>query len=71
VSIFHRIVDERFLVHRRQSTSTAGMIAAAGSLVLFQYRLVTEHVAHWDLLAIGVTFVVVKIALMVWYAVHD
>ena len=47
------------------------MIAAAGSLVLFQYRLVTEHVAHWDLLAIGVTFVVVKIALMVWYAVHD
>ncbi|MEP6916085.1 MAG: hypothetical protein ABJC89_10585 [Acidobacteriota bacterium] len=66
-----RILDERFLAHRRRSTSTAGMITAAGSLLLFEYRLVVSGTADWDLLAIGVTFVVVKIALMGWYAARD
>jgi len=71
VSILARIFDERFLAHRRRSTSTAGMATAAGALVLFEYRYVVSHVANWDLLAVGAAFVVVKISLMVWYAIHD
>lgn len=71
MSILERIVDERFLAHRRKSTSTAGMVTAAASVLLFEYRYFVSHVANWDLLAIGVTFVVVKLALMAWYAWHD
>jgi hypothetical protein len=71
VTIPERLIDERFLAHRRRSTSTAGMIAAVGSLVLFEYRLLVNHTANWDLLAVGVTFVVVKLALMTWYAARD
>jgi hypothetical protein len=40
-------------------------------LVLFEYRLLVNHTANWDLLAVGVTFVVVKLALMRWYAARD
>jgi hypothetical protein len=63
--------DERFLAHRQRSTSTAGIIAGVTSLLLFEYRYFISHVANWDLLAIGITFVAVKMTLMVWYAVHD
>jgi len=71
VSILARIFDERFLAHRQRSTSLAGMLCAAGAVVLFEYRYLINHVANWDLAAIAVLFVVVKMALMVWYAAHD
>jgi hypothetical protein len=71
VNILARIFDERFLAHRQRSTSAAGIIGAAASILLFEYRLFVNHIRNWDLLAIGLTFVVVKLSLMVWYAVHD
>ena len=71
MSILERIFDERFLAHRRRSTSTAGIACAALALVLFEYRLIVSHVARWDLLAVGATFVVVKLSLMAWYAFRD
>jgi hypothetical protein len=61
------LLDERFLEHRRRSTSTAGMIAVVLALLLFEYRLIFDHVVSWDLFAIGASFVAVKIALMVFY----
>jgi hypothetical protein len=71
VKILERFVDERFLTHRLRSTSTAGILVSVGSIVLFEYRYFVQHVANWDLLAVAVTFAVVKVALMVWYATHD
>ena len=65
------LIDERFLTHRRRSTSIAGMIAAAFSLVLFEYRLLVDGVKNWDLFAVGLLFVVVKLSLMLWYRFKD
>jgi 4-hydroxybenzoate polyprenyltransferase len=71
VSILARLFDERFLAHRQRSTSLAGIVSALSSLLLFAYRFYVKHVANWDLLAIGAIFVVLKMSLMVWYAVRD
>lgn len=67
MSFLNRLVDERFLTHRRQSTSVAGMICAVLAILLFEYRYFIDHVRNWDLLAVGVMFVAVKLALMTWY----
>ena len=67
VPIIGRLLDERFFEHRRRSTSIAGIVTAELALLLFLYRLFVDHVARWDLFAIGITFVVVKLALMTWY----
>lgn len=64
-------IDERFWMHRRRSTSMAGIICAVTALVLFEYRYFVQHRAEWDLLAVGLIFVVVKLTLMVWYHLMD
>ena len=69
--ILARLFDERFFAHRQRSTSIAGMVSGAAALVLFEYRYFVNHVANWDLAAIGVAFVVVKMSLMAWYAARD
>ena len=66
--IIGRLLDERFFEYRRRSTSIAGIVAAELALLLFAYRYFVEHVMRWDLVAIVVAFVVVKLALMAWYA---
>ena len=71
MKILARIFDERFLAHRQRSTSTAGILSAAAAIVLFEYRFFADHVANWDLAAIAVLFVVVKMSMMVWYAMRD
>jgi hypothetical protein len=67
VSFLSRFVDERFLRHRLQSTSSAGIVSASLAIVLFEYRYLRQHVWDWALLAIGLTFVVIKLTLMLWY----
>ena len=67
VPFLGRLLDERFFEFRRRSTSVAGIAAAELALVLFLYRYYADHVLRWDLLAIGATFVVVKLGLMTWY----
>jgi len=64
-------IDERFWTHRRRSTSIAGIFCAVTALVLFEYRLLVQHRRNWDLLAVGLVFVVVKLALMVWFHLTD
>lgn len=71
MSLLTRLFDERFLAHRQRSTSTAGMISAALSLVLFEYRFAVTHVLDWGLLAVGATFVIIKLSLMLRYALRD
>jgi hypothetical protein len=64
-------IDERFLAHRRQSTSIAGVVVGVVATCLFGYRYYFDHVWSWDLLAISFTFVTVKVALMTWYYLTD
>jgi len=68
MSILNRVVDERFLTHRRKSTSTAGVIGGGLTAIgLFAWRYYINHVWSWDLFAVALTFVAVKMALMAWY----
>ena len=60
-------IDERFFTFRLRSTSIAGVTTGLLSLLLFAYRLYINHVWSWDLLAVALTFVGVKMSLMAWY----
>lgn len=71
IPILGQFVDERFLEHRRRSTSVAGLAGALVALSIFEYRIFARHVVSWDLLAILATMVVVKMALMIWFRVRD
>ena len=71
MNLLQRFVDERFLTHRLRSSSTAGIATAALALVVFEYRLLMQDIWSWDLLAVGATFVVIKVALMLWYTATD
>ncbi len=66
-----RAIDERFLNHRLRSTSIAGIAGAWLALGLFAYRYYVNHVVIWELLAVGVTVAVVKMALMAWFLTTD
>ena len=71
MSILNRFVDERFLSHRQRSTSIAGMFTGALALCLFLYRHYASDVWNVDLLIVGGGFVVIKLALMTWFAFTD
>ena len=66
-----KMVDERFLEHRRRSTSVAGMVGAVVAIGLFEYRFLVDHVWSWDLLSVGIAMVTVKLLLMTWYFVTN
>ena len=71
MSLFGRIIDERFLAHRRRSTSLAGMIGGFVAVGLFAYRYFVDHVWSWDLFAICISILVVKLAVLTWYLLTD
>ena len=71
VPLLGKYVDERFLEHRRRSTSVAGLAGALVALCIFEYRIFAKHMVSWDLLAVLATMVLVKMGLMVWYKVRD
>jgi len=60
-------IDERFLEHRRRSTSIACLAGAVVAYGLFMYRLLASHQIAWDLFAVIATMALVKIAMMIWY----
>jgi hypothetical protein len=64
-------VDERFLTHRLRSTSAGGIAGGVVSTLLFAYRFYVNHVWSWDLLAVSLTVVGVKWAVLIWYRVTD
>ena len=64
-------IDERFLEHRRRSTSTAGIGGGILAVGLWGYRYYFDHVLNWDLFAVAVTIAAVKVTLMIWYRVKD
>jgi len=64
-------IDERFLAHRLRSTSLGGITGGALSTVLFAYRYFIDGIVSWDLLAVSLTIVVVKVAVLIWYRLTD
>lgn len=64
-------IDERFLEHRRRSTSAAGIIGGVATILLWAYRFYVNHIFSWDLFAIALTIVGVKMSLMAWYYLTD
>jgi hypothetical protein len=42
MNFLSRTIDERFLAHRRQSTSIAGIISAVLAICLFEWRYFVE-----------------------------
>jgi hypothetical protein len=64
-------VDERFLDHRRRSSTFAMMAGALLSGGLLEYHLLRQHRIDWDLLSILLAMVVVKFAAMAWFRFTD
>jgi hypothetical protein len=71
VPILGKFVDERFLEHRRRSTSAAGLAGALLALAIFEYRLIAQGHVSWDLIAVLMTMTAVKLSMMVWYRIKD
>lgn len=71
VPLVGHLVDERFLQHRLRSTSLAGIIGGVLAICLFMYRFYVSHVWSWDLFAVAMTIVGVKLTLMTWYRLTD
>jgi hypothetical protein len=71
IPILGRFVDERFLEHRRRSSSIAGIAGACLAVVLFEYRFFWNHIWSWDLLAIALTFIIIKMSLFTWFRFRD
>ena len=65
------VVDERFLTHRLKSTSTAGIVSAVLALCLFGYHYYLDHRWSWELFALAMTFLGIKLSLMAWYRLTD
>ena len=70
-AILSKVIDERFLQHRLKSTSLAGVVGGVLAILLFGYRFYVNHVWSWDLFAVGMTFVAVKLLAMTWYRFTD
>jgi hypothetical protein len=66
-----KLVDERFLEHRRRSSSIAGFATVFVALGLWEYRLLVKNIWDWELFTVIATFVVVKTSLFFWYRFHD
>jgi hypothetical protein len=71
IPILGRVIDERFLNHRLRSTSLAGIIGCIVAVVLFEYRYFVNHIWSWDLFAVALTIVAVKLTVMAWYLITD
>ena len=71
MSLLSRLVDERFLAHRQKATSIGGTAAAVLAICLFAWRYYVDHVWSPDLLAVGLTAVIVKIAVMIWSGLRN
>jgi hypothetical protein len=71
IPILNRCVDERFLEHRRRSSSIAGFATLFLALGIFEYRLLVHNVVDWEMVAVMLTFAVVKTAMCVWYIIND
>ncbi len=66
-----RVVDERFLDHRRRSSTWALMTGALVSGGLAEYHLFHDHRIDWEMFAVLFAMVIVKLAALAWYRFND
>ena len=71
VPILGQFVDERFLEHRRRASSLAGFACVFAALGLFEYRFLHDRLWSWDLFAVMMVFIVVKLTTFAWHRMHD
>jgi uncharacterized membrane protein YhhN len=71
VPVLGKLIDERFLSHRRRAQRIAGLIGFLAADALFGYRYFVQHMFSWDLLAIVLTVAVVYLILIVWYLCNE
>jgi hypothetical protein len=67
IPILGKLVDERFLSHRLRAQRAGGLMGFIIADLLFGYRYFVNHIWSWDLLAVILTTVVVKLVLVAWY----
>jgi uncharacterized membrane protein YhhN len=67
IRVLGKLVDERFLSHRRRAQRVGGLIGFIVADVLFGYRYFANHIWSWDLLTVVLTVAVVYIVLIAWY----
>ena len=70
-AIPNQIVDERFLDHRRRSSTFAMMAGALISGGLFEYHLLAQHRIEWELAAVLGGMVVTKLTAFAWFRLRD
>ncbi len=64
IPVVSKVIDERFLSHRRRSTNLGGMIGGVVAIGLFAYRYYIDHFWSWELFIVAITIVVVKWAVL-------
>jgi hypothetical protein len=67
IPILGKLVDERFLSHRRRAQRAAGLIGFIVADLLLGYRYFVDHTRSWDLLAVVLIVAVVYMVLIAWY----
>jgi len=71
IPILGRQVDERFLMHRLKSPSLAGVVGGVVAAGLFAYQYYANDLVRLDVLGVGVTIAVVKLAALAYYRLTD
>ena len=71
MTMLSRLIDERYLAHRQRATSIGGTAAAVLAICLFGWRYYVDQIWSWDLLAVGLTAVTVKLAVMLWSGLRN
>ena len=71
IPILGIVIDERFLQHRRRSTSIASIVGGWVAIGLFVYHYFVDGVVKWDLFAVAATIAVVKLTLLTYYLLTD
>lgn len=71
VPILGKLIDERFMSHRRRAQRAAGLVGFVVADLLFGYRYFVNHVVSWDLLAVVLTVTAVYLVLIVWYLLNE
>ena len=67
IPILGKLVDERFLSHRRRAQRAGGLTGFLVADLLFGYRYFFNHILSWDLLAVVLATAVVSLASIAWY----
>jgi uncharacterized membrane protein YhhN len=67
IPILGKLIDERFMSHRRRAQRVAGLAGFLIADILLGYRFFVNHATNWDLLAVVLTVATVYFVLITWY----